>query len=999
MPSVSAKRVVSAYSSDDSLVHGSRPFRLSLKKRHGKVLAEVLLALFVLSAVSGLYGASASVSDVGWLDGFPYRKAITVSAISGAGTGYQVPLTISTNPISFATKVMAGASDAKIALVNGQRYILTSTWASTSPITIWAADEGWNRGSVLASSNSISECANDFYTYTFDSIPDTIIMVGTNSSTSNLRGAFIAGYNISSTTWTWENISGVGWITNIIDTGSNFYIVPAGNVNFLWSCPTDSLFNPQAWVAIDVPSFARDYVENRFAYFNGEMFMLRSNHALYWELYKWDLGSSWTLLTRNPDTSRDDDATPLVFPYVTATEYGVAYTVPFANQTWSIYYSSDGSTFNQLANVPMIDGFAEASPKEIHCWAYPYSYNRIGVLNTKLSNTNSYVAIYDTDGNELRRGTGYASHYTEASFIEDGSYLVAGGEFADGSTPADLKIINLNDPTALSTNGDSQEDFSDLRFTGGDGATELAFWVQDYVPNISVNVWVKVNDDLDNQRTIYMYYGSSSVASASNIEGTFIFGDDFRTQKSINMAKWQLYGSPTFSFSTASGLSMSKQSSYAQIVSTSSFDFSETLRVVQMQRLNAFNSSSANLYVTPSSTGADLASNENFVAFSTAPLYYALKDRVDNGSVSTVVQNSYLSNDWLRTEMATDGAFYLGMATSCSQDYLNTDIGLNMTKNYLALQVSAENGTVVTADWQYIFITKYAIGETIITNASPAEKEIFYITATADSHSHITPSGTVPARFGNEQTFSLSVDSHYHLARFFVDGTAVPLPESLTYTFDDVQDDHTISVSSIIETYNISVVQPAHGSIWPNATKTVNYGDTPSYSITADSGYHVVNIKVDGGPVGASTSYTFNPIEADHTITAEIAQNTYYIHSSASSGGTISPTNGSQGVAVQQGQNQTFTITANSNYNLSDVYVDNATVDMHGETTYTFRDVQRSHDIYAVFKPTAPTQTTLPTPTTPPTNSTPIDANTIIISVAIALTSLTLLALKYPKKR
>jgi len=58
------------------------------------------------------------------------------------------------------------------------------------------------------------------------------------------------------------------------------------------------------------------------------------------------------------------------------------------------------------------------------------------------------------------------------------------------------------------------------------------------------------------------------------------------------------------------------------------------------------------------------------------------------------------------------------------------------------------------------------------------------------------------------------------------------------------------------------------GSISPSGTITVNYGDSKTLTITPNSGYKISNVKVDGVSVGAVSSYTFNNITSDHTISA-----------------------------------------------------------------------------------------------------------------------------------
>jgi hypothetical protein len=49
---------------------------------------------------------------------------------------------------------------------------------------------------------------------------------------------------------------------------------------------------------------------------------------------------------------------------------------------------------------------------------------------------------------------------------------------------------------------------------------------------------------------------------------------------------------------------------------------------------------------------------------------------------------------------------------------------------------------------------------------------------------------------------------------------------------------------------------------------SVNESSSQSYTITANKGYHITNVLVDGASVGSISSYTFSNIMTNHTIAA-----------------------------------------------------------------------------------------------------------------------------------
>jgi hypothetical protein len=75
--------------------------------------------------------------------------------------------------------------------------------------------------------------------------------------------------------------------------------------------------------------------------------------------------------------------------------------------------------------------------------------------------------------------------------------------------------------------GQCQPDFDDIRFTDDDGYTLLDYWTESVVESDYATFWVEVEDNLDFDTTIYMYFGNSTVSSLSNGTATFMYFDDF----------------------------------------------------------------------------------------------------------------------------------------------------------------------------------------------------------------------------------------------------------------------------------------------------------------------------------------------------------------------------------------------------------------------------------------------------------------------------------------
>ncbi|MCL5004083.1 MAG: hypothetical protein M1352_02320 [Patescibacteria group bacterium] len=142
--------------------------------------------------------------------------------------------------------------------------------------------------------------------------------------------------------------------------------------------------------------------------------------------------------------------------------------------------------------------------------------------------------------------------------------------------------------------------------------------------------------------------------------------------------------------------------------------------------------------------------------------------------------------------------------------------------------------------------------------------------------------------------------------------------------------------------YTVSTSAGSGGSISPTSS-TVSSGATASFTVTPNTGYHIVSVTGCSGSLSGNT-YTTAAIYSNCTVAATFAINTYTITASSGSGGTISP---SGTVSVNYGGSRTFTITPSSGYHISNVVVDGSSAGAVG--SYTFSSVTASHTISAAF--------------------------------------------------
>ncbi len=82
-----------------------------------------------------------------------------------------------------------------------------------------------------------------------------------------------------------------------------------------------------------------------------------------------------------------------------------------------------------------------------------------------------------------------------------------------------------------------------------------------------------------------------------------------------------------------------------------------------------------------------------------------------------------------------------------------------------------------------------------------------------------------------------------------------------------------VTATFTLKTYTINASAGAGGSVSPSGTVSANYGSNRSFTVTANTGYSIANVLVDGGSVGAVSSYTFSNVTTNHTISASFTRN------------------------------------------------------------------------------------------------------------------------------
>ena len=183
-------------------------------------------------------------------------------------------------------------------------------------------------------------------------------------------------------------------------------------------------------------------------------------------------------------------------------------------------------------------------------------------------------------------------------------------------------------------------------------------------------------------------------------------------------------------------------------------------------------------------------------------------------------------------------------------------------------------------------ISSYTFNNVSATHTISATFAIdtYNITASSGANGSISPDGITSVDYNNSQAYTITPSPHYHVANVLVD--SISQGAIGTYSFNNVAATHTISVTFAIDTYTITASAGSNGFVSPSGITSVNYNGSQTYTIAPNAHYHIVDVLVDSVSRGTISSYTFNNVVANHTISVTFTIDTYLVSMSKAGSGT-----------------------------------------------------------------------------------------------------------------
>ncbi len=242
-----------------------------------------------------------------------------------------------------------------------------------------------------------------------------------------------------------------------------------------------------------------------------------------------------------------------------------------------------------------------------------------------------------------------------------------------------------------------------------------------------------------------------------------------------------------------------------------------------------------------------------------------------NGTISGTWSDNYQGGSRSGAFTSTSGtAALLGSLNAEDFGVVNYDTGLGMLKGYTA-GFGVANNTLAGAT--NVQVKLYGAGDQLLqTNTAILPKFNADITGSQFS-----------SPFDVSGNFAYATDGYWTNVRAAQYGQSIPATKVVatvtlangkivTATNANLSGDPTTIYPAA--THMIVASAGANGSISPSGSVLVNNATSKTFTITANSGYQVNDVLVDGSSVGAVNTYTFNNVTANHTIAASFKAET-----------------------------------------------------------------------------------------------------------------------------
>ena len=225
------------------------------------------------------------------------------------------------------------------------------------------------------------------------------------------------------------------------------------------------------------------------------------------------------------------------------------------------------------------------------------------------------------------------------------------------------------------------------------------------------------------------------------------------------------------------------------------------------------------------------------------------------------------------------------------------------------------------------------------------EFEQIYFTIEVNSYGHgiLNPETTILVPYGSNKKFEIIPELGYTISRLDVDGKSIEIQSE--YTFENIREDHSISVEFEQLIYTITIDVIGSGTINSDSVTEVFYGANKDILFTPDYGQRIKRIELDGEAIENTNRISLTSIQEHHHIVVEFEQIYFSITVSTIGNGMVTP---NTSLEIPYGDDETYAFIPEDGYKIKEVIVDGEALEPN--SSYTFYNITSNHTVSVEFE-------------------------------------------------
>lgn len=227
--------------------------------------------------------------------------------------------------------------------------------------------------------------------------------------------------------------------------------------------------------------------------------------------------------------------------------------------------------------------------------------------------------------------------------------------------------------------------------------------------------------------------------------------------------------------------------------------------------------------------------------------------------------------------------------------------------------------------------------------SSEEAKKTYQVTITQVEHAHVEADKT-QAEVNETITFTITTDEDYHVSSFKVNGSDVTITGNKA-TAKMVENGLTVTIAVEANTHDVTIHSSENGTVVADKTTAI-VGDKVTFTITPNDDFELDTFKVNGEQKEVTNNtYEATMVKEGLTVDATFKAIKHTVTINKNAGGTVT----ADKLEAVTGEDVTLTITPDTNYHLSALYVNGNAVSVGESGTVVVKMVKTGLIVSGVF--------------------------------------------------